>query len=260
MKKRFGFTLAEVLITLGIIGVISMMVLPSIKGETEKIVTIARLKHSYSVLQNAIRMSEYHNGKIKRWQIMSGDKFFHKYIQNYLKYSTEYSKEQLLSMNITRTLLNGKKYVGSTFATSYGGSHSYSFMLLDGSMVTFNQNGSDTKGMWVGIDINGFEPPNRIGRDSFLFYLSLSDGLQPLGGPGTPTEYGGQWNYIQYVEDGKTVRDVITDSKYSTSCSLDAADLNASGYSQAGYWCTALIMNDGWKISKDYPWNKVKKH
>jgi len=259
MKKRFGFTLAEVLITLGIIGVVSMMVLPTIKGETEKIVTMAQLKHSYSTLQNAIRMSEYHNGKAKRWQFdntMTGKKFFEKYIKNYIKYTQAFDSTQLKDQ-VPRKLLNGHKYNGSTYGTKNGGV--YHILLLNGSMVSFNlvNSGRQENGWWVGIDVNGINAPNTIGKDTFLFYFSPQFGLQPFGGPGTPAS--SQWNYMEYVNEKNTVRDVLTDSKYSTSCSRDAADL-WSNYSQTGYWCTALIMNDGWKISKDYPWSKVKKH
>ena len=249
MKKRFGFTLAEVLITLGIIGVVSMMVLPTIKGETEKIVTMAQLKHSYSTLQNAIRMSEYHNGKIKRWDMkLSGSEFFHKYIKSYLKYSNEYSKEQLKAMNITRTLLNGQKYTGTTFSGSSSGStygKSYIFELLDGSTVAFNLNAPSDNGIWVGIDVNGFNPPNRIGRDTFLFFISPNYGMQPFGGLGTPNKYG--WNYGKEYK-----REKIMNSSSACACNKNAPR-------DAGYWCTALIINDGWKISKDYPWSKVKK-
>ncbi len=251
MKKHFGFTLAEVLITLGIIGVVSIMTLPSIKMRYEKKVAEAQLKHSYSTLQNAIRLSEYHNGKIKRWGFnMPGSDFFHKYLQNYLKYTNEYHKTDMQNMNIKRKLLNGREYTGSTFGGDYHG-NSYTFLLLNGAMVTFNWNSPDDGGLWVGIDINGFDPPNMIGRDSFIFFLSPEYGLQPLGGDGTPKKYG--WNYGEYN------RDKVMNSQYSAACSKNATPRDGGRNSEAGYWCAALIMHDGWKIEKDYPWGRIYK-
>ena len=57
MKK--AFTLAEVLITLGIIGVVAAMTLPTLVNNTEKKELDAQLTKSYSVLQNAINRMNY---------------------------------------------------------------------------------------------------------------------------------------------------------------------------------------------------------
>ena len=49
-QSRFsGFTLAEVLITLGIISVVAAMTLPSLMNKFQKRDTAARLKNFYSV-------------------------------------------------------------------------------------------------------------------------------------------------------------------------------------------------------------------
>ena len=44
MKTKFGFTLAEVLITLGIIGVVAALTLPSLVTNYQKQVTVNKLK------------------------------------------------------------------------------------------------------------------------------------------------------------------------------------------------------------------------
>ena len=57
-----GFTLAEVLITLGIIGVVASMTLPSlVQKQTEK-TTVARVKKAYSILQQAYMLTVQDNG------------------------------------------------------------------------------------------------------------------------------------------------------------------------------------------------------
>ena len=62
-----GFTLAEVLITLGIIGVVAALTLPSIVAHQRKVEYSSRLKKFYSMMEQAIRMSEEDNGEILSW-------------------------------------------------------------------------------------------------------------------------------------------------------------------------------------------------
>ena len=57
MKVKKAFTLAEVLITLGIIGIVAMNVIPGIVYNYKKTVAIAKLKHTYAILQQAILRS-----------------------------------------------------------------------------------------------------------------------------------------------------------------------------------------------------------
>ena len=61
LPQPLAFTLAEVLITLGIIGIIAAMTFPIMITKYQKQVTVERLKKFYSVMQNAIRLSEYDN-------------------------------------------------------------------------------------------------------------------------------------------------------------------------------------------------------
>ena len=54
MKKNLGFTLAEVLLTLGIIGVVAAMTIPMLITNYQKKQVAAQLKESYSVFQQAV--------------------------------------------------------------------------------------------------------------------------------------------------------------------------------------------------------------
>ena len=49
-KRKIAFTLAEVLITLGIIGVVASLTLPSVIQNYKKQVTVNQLKKAYSTL------------------------------------------------------------------------------------------------------------------------------------------------------------------------------------------------------------------
>ncbi len=65
MKK--GFTLAETLITLGIIGIVAAMTMPVIMNKYRQKVAETRLLKFYNVMNNAIALSEIDNGTRKEW-------------------------------------------------------------------------------------------------------------------------------------------------------------------------------------------------
>ena len=62
-----GFTLAEVLITLGIIGVVAAMTIPSLITSYNKKITETRLEKFYSIFNQAIRLSVAENGDTDTW-------------------------------------------------------------------------------------------------------------------------------------------------------------------------------------------------
>ena len=103
MKR--AFTLAEVLITLGIIGVVAAMTLPALIQKNNDRVTITKLKKFMSVMNSAITMAINENGPIESWNLVASDydeelgsstpegkegkdAFLKKYILPYVKYSS----------------------------------------------------------------------------------------------------------------------------------------------------------------------------
>ena len=65
--KKHAFTLAEVLITIGILGIISALTIPNIIGNYRKKVVVMRLEKLYSILNQAIIYSEAKNGACSTW-------------------------------------------------------------------------------------------------------------------------------------------------------------------------------------------------
>ena len=66
MTKK-AFTLSEVLITLGIIGVVMAMTLPALIGKWQKTVFANKVKNAYSVISNAFLMAEQEYGDPTQW-------------------------------------------------------------------------------------------------------------------------------------------------------------------------------------------------
>lgn len=64
-----GFTLAEVLITLGIIGIIAAMTIPNLVKKWEERAIISKYKKMYSTLANAYYMAVADNGNPEHWAL-----------------------------------------------------------------------------------------------------------------------------------------------------------------------------------------------
>lgn len=80
-----AFTLAEILITLGIIGVVSALAMPSLIAKYQKHQTVVQLKRVYSQLSNAVIASENVNGEYSSWDMtLSAQNFFIRYFKDFL--------------------------------------------------------------------------------------------------------------------------------------------------------------------------------
>ncbi len=224
-----GFTMAEVLITLGIIGIVAAFTIPQLIRGYQKKETAIRLKRAYTIIQQAIRLAENEHNEMQYWDFtLKGEDFFETYLAKQFNHPIIISSTDL-HKKVKRKLLNGSDYTGTTYTSS----NTANFLTNDGSLITFSLNSEAENGLWVGIDVNGLANPNTVGRDTFLFYFSFKKGLQPLGKEGTPTSWLCQ----------NCTREQFLSSSY-----------NSCKKSGAGYWCAAVIMEDNWEIKSDYPW------
>ena len=221
MKK--GFTLAEVLITLGIIGVVAAMTLPTLIANYDKKVSATKAKKGYSELLNAIRMSEAHNGEMKEWT-----------------YPTS------ASIDITRNFVNEyiKPYYNDLKEHSAGADPScgaavsgagVNYMLPNGTCLSMVIHPGGI--FSATIDINGKQQPNLLGKDKFYFNNS-SGKLMPYGWKDNITREDIKTGYTD--EGGGVI-----------SCKKQKGD-NENEFHRHG--CTALLMLDNWEIKDDYPW------
>ncbi|MBR1461597.1 type II secretion system protein [bacterium] len=255
MKKLSGFTLAEVLITIGVIGAVAAMTLPNIKLAYSKKLTLTQLEKTYSTLANTIKMSEYHNGKVKRWKFADESnavppkEIFDKYFKGYMKYALEMQSSELTIGTNERKFLNGRpmnEVTGNWATKAYN--EGYHVIMMDGAMVSFwtrpkTGDSNDYAGTVIMIDTNGETAPNTMGKDTFMFYLG-NTGLLPMGHP-----------------DGTSVSRATASNTHNLRVCLLGRSSSYSGNAACdkdkyGLWCAALIMLDGWHISKDYPWDK----
>lgn len=204
MKTGKGFTLAEVLITLGIIGVVAAMTLPTLVQKQQEKVTVTKLKKMYSILSQAYLFAVEKNGTPDLWGFGNRDAG----AENADDAEYQASNAVILKNNLFAQVKNikicdkglkksecglGDKYYYETgsVATELNSKVS-ALSMIDGSgiMVLVNSgNCLDVRGTgkyltticgWVFVDVNGKNPPNTIGRDLFGFYLT-KNGIIPSG-------------------------------------------------------------------------------
>lgn len=219
MKKNRAFTLAEVLVTVGIIGVVAAMTLPSVITNYQKKQTVAKLKKVYTTLMQATEFAKREYGDIKDWDFsLDGNDFLQRYYAPYLK--TASNKKQY-------------KYVYTDLAGKQRAWTKDSLFLQDGTaiFVVFYR-ALDVKFHFV-IDINGMQKPNKVGRDIFAF--TIHNNML-----GTYTQYS-KLIFKRYVALGTGT---------SGQCNKKAS----GGIIGAGSYCSSVIEMDNWEIADDYPW------
>lgn len=84
------FTLAEILITLGIIGVVAVLTLPALMVHYKQTEIETGLKKAYSTISNAIEFSKLDNGPMEGWseKDMIAEEFWEIYLNPYFKGAT----------------------------------------------------------------------------------------------------------------------------------------------------------------------------
>lgn len=254
-QKGLGFTLAEILITLGIIGVVAALTIPALISEYSKIRTVTQLKKVHAEISQALKLAEAENGTPEGWYDLSASvedgtsaTVMNKYLEPHIK------MVQKCISDFSPCWIDKYKTLAGTVINSGDdtiGKFKY-FVTLSGYSVKFWAGGLDTSlyepHYQFIVDINGKSLPNILGKDIFQFtYVQLTSGgwaLIPFGFYGP--------NYNKKVSNGGRIikhpsrEELLTDSNYG--CSKDVRGNSGSVY------CAALIFKDGWKISKDYPW------
>lgn len=226
VKKQAGFTMSEVLITLGIVGVVASLTLPSVIMNYQKKQTVVELKKVYAELQNAIKLSEIDNGPMSEWNFpekcASDDPeevkpFIEKYYLPYFK---------------------NAKLVKSPYKVSIGALYFVRYWVILDNGTIFGLHsciGSDY--IWLFVDLNGIKGPNKVGRDIFVFDAYKYDGVGQ--NKYKLSFWGSYW-------DRNSVENLKNNKVYG--CSKTNTD------TLKNFHCGRLIELNNWEIPADYPW------
>lgn len=187
--KLNAFTLAEVLITLGIIGVVAAMTIPVILNNSQDTQFKSAWKKQYSLIEQISKTFLQDNGNT-----FLG-------VTNYMTAFLPYLKTVKTCPTASDTEGCWVPSGQNKYLTTYGGETTagmpnngpaknlgiYPGMILaDGTLVVYmaywnatcNQYGNVCG--WILFDVNGFDQPNTIGKDVYGVWV-LQDRIVPIG-------------------------------------------------------------------------------
>ena len=220
-----AFTLAEVLITLGIIGVVAAMTIPTLLQNQQEQQTVAALKKAYSTLSQAYTMAVQENGTPDNWSLGGSDdpqgalnmlNAFAPFLS--IIKNCGISTTQDCFPNVIYKNLYGSNHISPNTDNTMA-----KIQLKDGSLILFIIRNADctlTRGNSLAlqnicaiaiVDTNGFNKPNQYGIDTFYFYITKY-GIVPYG------------------------------TKQETSQTFDSTCKDKTKITTAGYGCTAWVL------------------
>lgn len=191
-----GFTLAEVLITLGIIGVVAAMTLPALINKINDKHNIASLKKAYSLMTQAALNIVGENGSLANLCEENDTDCLREMFKKHLKTIKSCDKGTVEG----NCWVQENEWKRMNGITAWSMENHSGFILNDGIFVLFNYRYADCDTFSgteelpasipecgdIAVDVNGFKGPNIIGKDIFFFYI-LKKRLVPFGTEGTWT-------------------------------------------------------------------------
>lgn len=225
IKKKNGFTLAEVLITLGVIGVVAAMTIPTLMSSYRKKVIETRLSKFYSTINQALKLAEADYDDRSGWDelgrgyiedengnsVPAAESWVKKYLIPYLKVDTKLkntdSKIELYFQDGSVAVISSSSWLYYPDAKKY--------KLLENGQIDQHT----TAGKYMFIFLYGGQSPHERSE-----YKYVGNGVEP---------YKYNWN---------GTREDLFNGSYGCG---------KSGV--IGAYCTELIRSNNWKFPSDYP-------
>ena len=191
-----AFTLAEVLITLGIIGVVAALTLPSLIQRNIEKQRVVQLKKAYSELSQAYNLAVEEFGSPTEWGMgrMYEEKSHYIMASNMKKYLK--LSEDCVDMPDSEAKRVcgqedkiGKLYFQNEIIQTTVKRYGRAVILSDGTTVTFRVYSGQCNHQYgaaknvcgsIAVDVNGSKYPNQSGEDQFSFFFT-KDKLVPAG-------------------------------------------------------------------------------
>lgn len=255
MKKK-AFTLAEVLITLAIVGIVATLTIPPLVQNYQKKMLSAKLKKFVSTFNQAYKMAIVNYGDPIYWEectIKPGNANC-----STSDISGEVPSLQKIFSSIKLTDVSGnipdsyKQDFANSFdairGTNYNINSLKSFwQLSDGSLIFKVSSLKTTDGDFLTefmVDVNGTSKPNRLGKDMFYFALVHTHAGR--------VQYG-HWLCQKKVSRGLYLEGIGYWQQNRRSCeNMTEESLRTK------YYCSSdMLQSNGWKFPDYYPWNDL---
>lgn len=231
-----AFTLSEVLITLGIIGVIASMTIPTLVKSYQKTYYVTALKKFYSSFGNNMKtyMASQDCNDMQCTGLFSGS-------------STDEINGNIKTLLTTKlkSTYQPKTYQYSFFTWGSGYSLNFKYRSIDGmyfnvspytdcSYFASAPSGAKMKNTcaYIQVDVNGQKLPNKWGMDIFDLWLGNDGGIYPRGGKDQlAADPSASFNYWKYD---------------NIRCNPSATN------TVSGEGCSGRIVEEGWQMK--YNW------
>ena len=221
MFKQKAFTLAEVLVTLGIIGVVSAMTVPTLMQNYQKKSYVTQLHKVYNQLSQAI--AQYQTDKnalnLKEAGLNStdaADNFFKAYFKivqdcgdNFIPCFADVSEYKYLN--------------GTNSSPDTRGKH---IVLADGTSLRYEfKNNLGLVVIELFVDINGAKGPNIVGRDMFAIYVYNNGSIDDWAA-------------------GNTLSGLTVDQRNKSFTEVCSGATSGNWYG-----CFGKLLNDNWEMT-----------
>ena len=225
-----GFTLAEVLVTLGIIGVVSAMTVPSLMQNHQRKTYVTQLHKVYNEIQQVFSLTMTDKNSLNLFEAgLSSNENAYTTLKKYFNIANDCGETPVPCFAGEYKGLDG-----SVYKPSKGSRCQYTLSLASGAAICFNgleykysYNGVSYPYGFIYVDINGQQGPNIAGRDYFLLYYFNDGSLDEAEATPHCRQYGSCGSASSPQE-----------AREQRSCS--------------GNWpggCFGKILNDNWEIN-----------
>ena len=254
-SKHAAFTMAEVLITLGIIGIVAAMTMPALIANHRKQVMLSKVKHTYNIIANAFERAKVDHGtNINYWYIPDTGSQLEKsifFVENYL---LPYLNAPIYCADKPTApycFYQVGYFSGDSFFNWGPADNNSGTALLLSSGVTV----SVTVGELATLDPD--DPLNEsINRIRILFDIDGPKGYNRYGYDVFWLELGGAEGRL---EGNNADKNKILPYGYdlAKSCDYYVSNINYAcrpDVQYSGGYCLAYIVCNGWDAGKKYPW------
>ncbi len=231
--RSFGVTQTQFIITLFIIAFISLIFVPAAVVHYDKKANLQRIQKSYTTIAQSVNMAQFVNGQLDEWGELTGNdiqNYYSRFVEPYYSVMTNCSDYTSCGY---KSVSPWKKLNKSIFEKKIEDDNSNIFFYFpDGQFVgikidnmpecsQYNDEGVCEEYISepdIIVDVNGFKPPNIIGKDVFLMNFSVDKGVVP------------------YCHEN-------TKAEVNSNCRKNGS----------GECCLKRVMSNFWKFDDDYP-------
>ena len=224
VRRRFAFTLAEVLVTLGIIGVVAVLTVPNVISSYQKKVYVAQLQKVYNQISNAVALLmvdeevDNLNDSSLYCSRNEDDEICYEKLKNFFNKYFKLSKDCGIDDSRLDCLADKYKVSWNEEEFFYANPFWWYCVILNSGASLCLSNPNENLPLSIKVDINAKKKPNTFGRDAFSFDMNY---VGDIAESFDPTAEGKEMHNPERCQEKN------------------------NGYSLG---CFTKIINDGWKM------------